>query len=334
MRVICPNCEQRGLIDAAAPSDAPVRTLCPRCGTPFRAILLDEQAPRDLHTVITVPATAPHVAAMSNLEQDAPADAPDAAEDVLSLPQAESHGEMLAVPACRVLDFDEELAPPRHARTRADDDKYRIATRLLNASPLWLLVAGCAFIVLAVLCDRLLTPDDPARADVATIASLENQATNRDASRRHARDDSQKDEAQGIGDAETQARAAVDSAETKPAPISDAVASPSDSAAHAVAVSFASARQELTDDAHDVAQLPTKLTLQLASYRLEAEAQKLAARLQASGFEARIAVQQKSKRPWYCVQTGSFERREDAEQYLAGLRAKNFAESYTLREVD
>jgi cell division protein FtsN len=90
----------------------------------------------------------------------------------------------------------------------------------------------------------------------------------------------------------------------------------------------------LTDDAHDVAQLPTKLTLQLASYRLEAEAQKLAARLQASGFEARIAVQQKSKRPWYCVQTGSFERREDAEQYLAGLRAKNFAESYTLREVD
>jgi cell division septation protein DedD len=262
-----------------------------------------------------------------------------------ALPRAESHAGFIEQPICTVIDWGEELDQPRHARARTSaGDKYRVGARLLNASPLWLLVVGFAFLSFAVLCDRLLTSADGSRGDGATLASFENQATNR-AARRHARDDSQRDDSQEV----TEAEAASDASdaddpveakldEAKLPPVSEPAAPRADATATAAASSLADApresAQELTSDAPGAEPSPTKLTLQLASYRVEEEAQKLAEKLHEAGFEARVVVEQHAKRPWYCVQTQDFDTRADVEQHLAELRAKNFASSYTVREVD
>jgi cell division protein FtsN len=351
MRVICPNCEQRGLIDAAALADVPVRTLCPRCDTPFRVSLFDEDALRDLFAATRTVPHAPLAAARNGLGAAsvvAPVDGRGG--DVLALPRAESRSGFIEQPICTVIDWGEELDQPHHARARTSaGDKYRTGARLLNASPLWLLVVGFAFLSFAVLCDRLLTSADGSRADAATLATFENQATNR-AARRHARDDSQRDDAQEV----TEAEAASDASdaddpveaklneakldEAKLAPVSDPAAPRADAAATAAASSPADApresAQELTSGAPGAEPSPTKLTLQLASYRVKEEAQKLAEKLHEAGFEAHVVVEQHAKRPWYCVQTQNFDTREDVEQHLAELHAKNFASSYTVREVD
>jgi cell division septation protein DedD len=337
MRVICPNCEQRGLIDAAALSDTPVRTLCPRCDTPFRYSLFDEDALHDLYAATGTLSRAPR-AAGRNVSVVSPADVPhvEDAGDVLALPRSEPRHGFIEQPICTVIDWGEEFDQPRHKRaTMSAGDKYRVGARLLNASPLWLLVVGFAFLSFAVLCDRLLAPADSPRADAATPASFENQATNR-AARRHARDDAQKYDSQEVSDAEADSGTdeTEDSAETKTAPVSDPVVARADAAAPSRADAAQPSAQELTSDASAAESSPTKLTLQLASYRVEEEARKLAEELRVAGFEARIVEEQHAKRPWYCVQTGVFDTREDVEHQLAELRAKNFASSYTVREVD
>src|SRR3954471_20962264 len=140
MRVICPNCEQRGLIDAAALSDVPVRTLCPRCDTPFRVSLFDEDALRDLYAATSTLPRATHAAAPNRLADSSakPSSARDAL-DVPTLPRAASRHGFIEQPICTGRDGGEEIDQPRRARARAKaNDGYRVAARLLNASPLWL----------------------------------------------------------------------------------------------------------------------------------------------------------------------------------------------------
>jgi cell division protein FtsN len=365
MRINCPNCDQRVLLDAAKLSNAPLQTICARCGVPYRISLLCEKA-----TVNAAAAPAALASAPRPAEKTVPAAPPRDGEDVLALPHADSHTEPAAEPTCVVLDLGDAHEALRRARTRTfSEDKYRLGARLLNVSPLRLLLAGIAFVALVGFCDMLLAPSEHA-GDDAIAASLQNQATNRTASRPR-RDEAGSDDTRDARDArdddsDATAQASEDSAATKPAPISDPATSNADSAATAnfaatdsaattsaptastptasastvdpaptaVAVSFTNVRQELPADAASVEQTATKVTIQLASYRVEDEAQKLAASLQAAGFESRVVTEQHSKRPWYCVQTKIFDTRGDAEQYLTELRAKHLASSYTVREIE
>jgi cell division protein FtsN len=336
MQVTCPNCERKNLIDTAFLSDAPVQIFCARCGSPFRISLVCEKA--------------------STLQYAAPRDEFD---DVLALsiePPRDSsalstRGVTASEPTCVVLDLDNAGEALRRAQASAftAEDKYHLGARLLNLSPLRLLLAGCAFVVLVAFCDLLLASPASTTHD-ATLSSLQNQATNRAASRRVEPSNNNDDDSLAE-ESDTQAQTPVESADAKPAAVSDARAPQTDShvasdpalvadpvadaqpASNAVEVSLASARQEIKSGVSATDPMPAKLTIQLASYRTEEEAQKLAQKLQAAGFEARVVAEQNSTRPWYCVQTKDFDTREDAEQYLAGLRAKSFGASYTVREV-
>lgn len=336
MQVTCPNCERKNLIDTASLSDAPFQIFCARCGSPFRISLVCEKAstprhaaPRDeFDNVLALSIDVPH------------------ASSALS-----TRGITASEPTCVVLDLDDAGEALRRAQTSAftAEDKYRLGARLLNLSPLRLLLSGCAFVVLVALCDLLLASPASTTHD-ATLSSLQNQATNRAATRRvEPSNDNDDDSLAEESDAQTQTPG--ESADAKPAAVSDArapqaashvasapalVADPvvdAQPASNAVEVSLAGARQEIKSGASADDQSAAKLTIQLASYRAEEEAQKLAQQLQAAGFEARVVTEQNSKRPWYCVQTRNFDTREDVEQYLAGLRAKSFGASYTVREV-
>lgn len=364
MRVTCPNCDQRVLLDAAKLSDAPLQTICARCGVPYRISLLCEKATLNAATAPAALASAPRDTAQHTSASHHRAD-----EDVLALPHADSHADHAAEPTCVVLDLGDAHEALRRSRTRTlSEDKYHLGARLLNVSPLRLLLLGIAFVALVGFCDMLLAPSEHAGDDVIA-AALQNQATNRAPSRSPRRDtnadDTHDDDARDA-DSETTARATGEPAATKPAPVSDPATHAADSDAPAAstptasaptvpapnasassasasnvepaptafAVSYANARQELPAETASGEQPATKVTLQLASYRVEDEAQKLAASLQAAGFESRIVTEQHSKRPWYCVQTRMFDTRGEAEQYLTQLRAKHLASSYTLREVE
>jgi cell division protein FtsN len=370
MRVTCPNCDQRVLLDAARLSDAPLQTICARCGVPYRISLLCEKA------TVNAAAHVAHVNAQRDAEKSAHAARRDDSEDVLALPREESHvdtashSDPLSEPTCVVLDLGDACEALRRARTPTrSEDKYRLGARLLNVSPLRLLLACVVFVALIGFCDLLLAPSEHASGDREVAAALQNQATNRAATRSRrdeasaddTRDDDTRDDARDTRDAdsETPDRANEDSAAAKPAPVSNdpvtptansvapasfasastdsvstAPASITDHDQTTSAVSFTNARHEIPAAVVGGEQPTTKFTLQLASYRVEEEAQKLVAGLQAAGFEARVVIEQHSKRPWYCVQTKTFDTRSDAERHLADLRAKNFALSYTVREVE
>lgn len=327
MRVTCPNCDRKGLLDAASLSDTPVEVSCARCGSPFRVSLVCEKAATEQH------------AAQPTRES----------RRILS---EESHHGSTSETTCVVLTLDDagEALRRAQASTFTAEDKYRLGARLLNLSPLRLLLACIAFVALVAVCDLLLASRSLTNDDAA-LASLQNQATNRAATTRRVETSHNDDQDILDEDADAGARMSVESSDAKPAAVSDARESQTDQlveadsvadddrladsqpASNAVEVSLASARQEIKSGMSAADPPSPKLTLQLASYRSEEEAQGLAQKIQAAGFDARVVTEQNSKRPWYCVQTRLFDTRADAEQYLAGLRAKSFAASYTVREV-
>ncbi|MDT7541594.1 MAG: hypothetical protein QOE33_1498 [Acidobacteriota bacterium] len=319
MRVTCPNCDRKSLLDAASLSDAPVQVACARCGSPFRVSIICEKTSTDQHA---------------------------------AQPTREPHSMTTSEPTCVVLDLDDAGEALRRAQASAftAEDKYRLGARLLNLSPLRLLLAGCAFVLLVALCDLLLAPRALTTQDAA-LSHLQNQATNRAIGARRVGPSNNEGEDSLADETSARAQTTIEMADAKPAPISDTRASQTDSlvsvntaaadpvvdaqpSSNAVEVSFANAREKIKPDASAADQSSAKFTLQLASYRAEEEAQELARKLQAAGFEARVVTEQNSKRAWYCVQTRLFDTREGAGQYLAELRAQGFAASYTVREIN
>ncbi len=77
-----------------------------------------------------------------------------------------------------------------------------------------------------------------------------------------------------------------------------------------------------------------KFTLQVGSFNNTVEANEHAARLQAAGFAAQVVAVELPKRgTWYRVQTGRFADRAEAARYGAQLRAKGAADNFLIAEV-
>ena len=363
MRVFCPSCDRRGLIDVGSSSDLPPRAACPRCGEPFRAVLsgfesatvVSEAPPVAPRVFITARETASHAAAPRSLIAGPLREpARDGEEDVLAPARVEARDYPREDAAGVMLYLDGGLfAREMRGRPRAAADNYSLAVRLMNVSPLWLIMAGAGFFTLVLVFNLLLTPARLSDDDPTALASLNNQATNRATARRAGAADGDQheggaaeeawrdvDEARGGsgGGSPADADARTGRKESKPAPVSDAPAEVVDTSARDAGASFANASGGLPRA--DAGGAPVggepqglRFTIQLGSFRLAPEAEEQAETLRAAGFEARVAVEQKGKRPWHCVQTGLFGARGDAERYLAGLRAKGFAASYTMKEI-
>jgi cell division protein FtsN len=363
MRVICPNCDRRGLIYAESLSDLPPRAVCPRCAAPFLAVpsgfepatvaTAAKHAPASTSAFITERATAPHVlSSRAFIINPLHAATRDEEEDVLALPHMDAgddaRDDAREDGAGVVLDLDGGLfARELRARPRAASDNYRRAVRLMNVSPLWMLAACAGFFALVLVFDLLLTPAPRANGEATAPASVNNEATNRDTARRSRSSDAEQSEEPAAHEARREtddarirydegssadADAHADRNELKRAPVSDAPTDLVETPARATEVSFAHASGELRVDAGGETQALT-MTIQLGSFRVAAEAEAQAGTLRAAGFDARVVEQQNWKGPWYCVMSGVFGVRADAERHLSELRAKGFAASYTLKEI-
>jgi cell division protein FtsN len=355
------------LIYAESLSDLPARAVCPRCAAPYRAVpsgfepatvaTAATHAPASTSALITERAPASHIAApRAFIVNPLHATTRDDEEDVLALPRMDISDDVRDDAredgAGVVLDLDGGLfARESRARPRDASDNYRRAVRLMNVSPLWMLAACAGFFALVFVFELLLTPAPRANGEATALASVNNEATNRDTARRARASDAEQSAEQSEEPAVDDARHNADEArigydegssadtdahadrnELKRAPVSDAATDLVETSARAAGVSFALAGGEIRVDAGVVGQAST-LTIQLGSFRVAAEAEAQAGTLRDAGFDARVVEQQNSKRPWYCVQTGLFGARDDAERYLAELRVKGFAKSYTLKEI-
>lgn len=222
------------------------------------------------------------------------------------------------------------------ARAEQSFDKYSVGVRLLQVSPMWLLVTGLSFISFIVLCNWFFVPVNLAQADVTRPAVRGNQATNQPAEQVVAPSlpadeatDAPEVAQPGARPAESPAQAAAQPT-PEPAPATAApVAPPADDKKAAVPV--AAAPQESTESKSD----PNgKFTLQVGSYNVAAEAEARAAGLKAAGVEARVAQVEIPKRgTWYRVQAGRFASREEAERNGRQLREKGLAASYLTAEL-
>lgn len=347
MRVNCPNCAQKCLIDVVALCDGSIEVACANCGTHFRASLVCELIEAQVQPAAQFGLAPPPVSQAEEMRAAAElrAASEDEWDDVLALDEPREHGAASATAnaTCVALDLEDAGAALGLADARAHraEDRYRLGARLLNLSPLRLLLAGAAFVVVVALCDLLLTSSAPT-PDSTALAARRNQATNRSVVA-HKDEPARDAQTSSTEESEKPASASDLSAEStsvvasKPAAVSDVThTSEPIAASQSVAASIPAANAAQSDTlavSDSQSQSVTKLTIQLASYRSEDEAQKLAQRLQSAGFEARVAAEQNSKRPWYCVQTRTFDTREEAEHCLADLRAKGFGTSYTVREI-
>jgi cell division septation protein DedD len=351
------------LIDAESSSELPPRAACPRCDEPFRAALTGFESaavagdapPVTPRAFITARETGTHINAPRAFTADLPrARTRDGGGDVpaparvqaLYYPREDAAGVMLYIDGGL-------FASEMRGRPRAAADKYSLAVRLMNVSPLWLFAACAGFFALVLVFDLLLTPARRAGGAATALASLNNQATNRDTARRagwtdddQPREQAARETVREVGEARTgsiggssaEADAQAGRSESKPAPVSDAPADLLDTSARAAGASYANAsgglpRADAGGEPAGGAPQALRFTIQLGSFRVAPEAEEQAETLRAAGFDARVVVQQNGKRPWHCVQTGLFAARGDAERHLAELRAKGFAASYTMKEI-
>ncbi|MBC7931101.1 MAG: SPOR domain-containing protein [Rubrivivax sp.] len=225
-----------------------------------------------------------------------------------------------------------ERAPAHAAQSF---DKYNVGVRLMQASPVWLLVAGLSFICFIVLCNWFLVPANLAQAESPRPAAHGNHATNQSAGQSVA----PSQPAEEMSDAREDAQPATQPAELSiqmaeqtapeptpalpPTPATAQTATPDGDTTSAPA---AAAREKSAESSPAT---EAKFTLQVGSFNVAAEAEARASSLKAVGVEARVAQVEIPKRgTWYRVQAGRFATREEAERNGRQLREKGLATSY------
>jgi len=221
-------------------------------------------------------------------------------------------------------------AMPKSANSRPTSDMYAAGVRLMQVSPLWLLVAGLSFISFIVLCNWIIKPVEQTgeAASLTTIAN--NQATNTSSGRPPVPAIHTPAPVSSTTQQLTEPEAAFVKVETKEA--SAPVPTPANTP------DTASAPEPVTPPVSPVnstAKLKEgRITIQIGSYNETTQAQERVASLQAAGHKAWfVAVEIPKRGTWYRVQSGRFVTRDEAERYGRQLRNEGVISSFIVADV-
>jgi cell division septation protein DedD len=216
--------------------------------------------------------------------------------------------------------------------SRAPSDAYGMGVRLMRVSPVWLLLVGLGFISFIVFCNWLIKPAEQSGDAARTMAVANNHATNQSTNRVIIpastaqspvnRQASLPSSEPGVAFIATEAREAtpaaapkVEAVETKPA-VEEKPAP----------------RASSTNPPVEAKE--GKVTIQIGSYNVAAEADERVANLKSAGFEARsVKVEIRQRGTWYRVQSGRFVSRDAAERYGKQLRDKGIVTSFITTDV-
>ncbi|MBD0325823.1 MAG: SPOR domain-containing protein [Pyrinomonadaceae bacterium] len=391
MRITCPKCEFKGLIDSA-PLAVETHVACVRCGTTFEAMLVEGEIRTSLlpddYEKFLAPQSAPDADAETMPLPSSPT-APDA-EDVLALPQPpevsqqpevsaeealenlllvspaevgpmaqenvlfnqdEGVAQELAVvtEACSLPLQDETQSEKvaeavsessfnysAHEEAATDYDKHGMGMRLMRISPLWLVICGMTFISVIILSNQFAKPAEQEQRIASNFASPSNKATNQTL-------------AQPPQPANTNpaATSVQDSSQTgAPAPVelkkeAEAIEEKAETKAQEEPKPAASAPSEVETKKSEPAPLPPSqsteaggFTIQIGSYNVIEQANERVARLQATGFDARVVAVELPKRgTWYRVQAGRFSNREEATRFGNEMKSRGAADSFIIADA-
>jgi len=226
------------------------------------------------------------------------------------------------------VDAQTPVDPPatlKSKNSRPPSDAYAFGVRLMQVSPLWLLVAGFSFISFIVLCNWLVKPVEQTGEAASVSALANNQASNRAVNR--------------LVNSTTAQPLAVDPA-TQPVAEPDAslIKVEAKEAAAATPTPAAPAVAPITPPASPLKSPAEpeagKVTIQIGSYNAPAQAQERVASVQAAGFKAWVVTVDIPKRgTWYRVQSGRFATRDEAERYGRKLRDQGIVSSFITTDV-
>lgn len=352
MQVTCPVCRLQSAYDAE-PSAAESRVVCARCSSEYEIapaenlcvtataeahvdapaakpflrpraaeVTVDEAVLDDVFTVLDDDAELFSVEPQAILEdvftQTRTAPAPEVNAVAEGDPVSETDDPAQAFEPVAV----ETAFAPKN-RGAAPYDGYAAGARVMQASPLWLLVCGLAFISCIVIFNRITTQAGEEVEVASARPAVRNDATNQSAPA-FMPDVVMKSEA---ADApaparEEAARAAADAEEEKPAAV-ETKSAPAAERAPEVAPAVASE-----------ASSGGKFTVQVGAHNASEKAEAQAAQVKWAGFEARVVAAEVPRRgTWYRVQAGRFETREEAVRHGAQMRAKGAAQTAVVAEI-
>jgi len=267
-------------------------------------------------------------------------EAEHAVEEVQATSRAEENTPAL-MPQDAGIEFPETLpveaqtpiitpAMPKSANSRPTSDMYAVGVRLMQVSPLWLLVAGLSFISFIVLCNWIIKPVEQTgeAASLTTIAN--NQATNTSANRPPGPAIHTPAPVSPTTQQLTEPEAAFVKVETKEAsaPVPTPANIPVTASAPEPVTPPVSPMNSTTESKEG------RITIQIGSYNETAQAHERVASLQAAGHKAGVVTVEIPKRgTWYRVQSGRFVTRDEAERYGRQLRNEGVISSFIVTDV-
>jgi cell division septation protein DedD len=218
-------------------------------------------------------------------------------------------------------------------------DVYGLGVRLMQVSPMWLLLAGLSFISFIVLCNWLIKPGEKTADAARMIVAADNHSTNQSPTRPGALNSTAQSPVNSqAAQSSTQSGVSFIPAEAKEAAPHQAatgtetIQKPAVEAKPAVEEKKAARPATLSNQSNEAK--AGKVTLQIGSYNEAAQAEERVANLKSAGYEARsVAVEIPKRGTWYRVQSGRFVSRDEAERYGKQLREKGVVTNYITTDV-
>lgn len=219
----------------------------------------------------------------------------------------------------------------------AAQDAYSAGTRVMQASPLWLLICGLAFIGCIVLFNRITTGVE-GREEVASARSVvKNDATNQGSASFMPNVEIKSDAAESVAPLETRKNHAEETAKAieQPVPAKKAQTPAAEKTAPVVEEKTQAVQsQSPVFEVQPPARTGGRFTIQVGAHSDGARAEAHVVQMKSAGFDARVVAVEIPKRgTWYRVQAGRFDTREEAARQGAQIRARGVAQSAMVTEV-
>jgi cell division septation protein DedD len=216
--------------------------------------------------------------------------------------------------------------------SRPPSDPYGMGVRLMQVSPIWLLLTGLSFISFIFVCNWLIRPVEVTGDAAGLSTRTSNYASNASINRATASNSTDQSSVNNqIVQPKAESEAAFVTTQAKESPTSQQ-AVPDLQMIEEKRVEEEKPAMQPSSSTNSKAE--GKVTVQIGSYNEAGQAEERVVSLKNAGFEARsVAIEIPKRGTWYRVQSGRFINRVEAERYGKQLRDKGVVSSFITTDI-
>jgi cell division protein FtsN len=207
-----------------------------------------------------------------------------------------------------------------------------MGVRLMQVSPIWLLLTGLSFISFIFVCNWLIRPVEVTGDAAGLSTRTSNYASNASINRATASNSTDQSSVNNqIVQPKAESEAAFVTTQAKESPTSQQ-AVPDLQMIEEKRVEEEKPAMQPSSSTNSKAE--GKVTVQIGSYNEAGQAEERVVSLKNAGFEARsVAIEIPKRGTWYRVQSGRFINRVEAERYGKQLRDKGVVSSFITTDI-